>query len=248
MKKILLLSLLIFQNSFTAVREFRPDDARAVLNFSKRFLPNNPIVVEAGAFNGLETKHMALLWPKGQIHAFEPVPEIYKWLKKTTHSLPNVFTYKLALGNNTGKTSFMPSVSKNNPYASGSVLKPKEHLNFATHVQFEKPIAVDMVTLDEWAKNRNINHVDILWLDMQGFELHTLMASKTILNTVKLIYTEVEFVEAYEGQYLYKDVKAFLESKGFKLIAKDFKDSEANNKNIKIGQRWYGNALFKKDK
>jgi len=83
-------------------------------------------------------------------------------------------------------------------------------------------------------------------LDLQGSELDVIMASPIILNTVKAIYTEVEFIEAYKGQHLYTDVKNFLESQGFKIIAKDFTNEEAETKKIDIGQKWYGNILFAK--
>ena len=48
-------------------------------------LPNNPIVVEAGAFNGADTKEISQFWPQGTIHAFEPVPEIFTKLPLTNN-------------------------------------------------------------------------------------------------------------------------------------------------------------------
>ena len=52
---------------------------------------------------------------------------------------------------------------------------------------------------------------------------------------VQAIYTEVEFLEAYEGQYLYEDVKRFLYNHDFIDIAQDFSDTTS----------WFfGNVLF----
>jgi len=71
-----------------------------------------------------------------------------------------------------------------------------------------------------------------MWLDMQGYELNALMAAPGILSTVRVIVTEVEFVEAYEGQYLFDDIKLFLENRGFKFLG------------LVANYGWCGDALF----
>jgi len=40
------------------------------------YLPANPVIIEAGAFNGSDTIKLAKKWPQATIHAFEPVPAI----------------------------------------------------------------------------------------------------------------------------------------------------------------------------
>lgn len=39
-----------------------------------RYLPKNPVTLEAGAHNGSDTVEMIELWPTATIYAFEPVP------------------------------------------------------------------------------------------------------------------------------------------------------------------------------
>ena len=39
-----------------------------------RFIPADPVVVEAGAHDGTNTFEMAEFWPIATIHTFEPVP------------------------------------------------------------------------------------------------------------------------------------------------------------------------------
>ena len=48
----------------------------------KQFLPKNPVIVEAGAHIGRDTLKMHAIWPQATIHAFEPVPPLFKQLKK----------------------------------------------------------------------------------------------------------------------------------------------------------------------
>ena len=199
---------------------------------------SNPVVIDAGAFDGAESKTMSLMWPNSTIHSFEPVTEIYGWLVDTVSTCSNVKTYNLALGDFVGKSSFFTSEEPSAPgipSMSGSILAPKEQL-FYSGTQFRGVVNVDVITLDEWGRQYNVDHVDAMWLDMQGYELPMLQASVEVLSTVKIICTEVEFVEAYEGQGIYKDVRAFLEQKGFELVATDFYENES--------KYWFGSAIF----
>lgn len=75
----------------------------------------------------------------------------------------------------------------------------------------------------------------MLWLDLQGAELLALNSSPKILNTVSVILTEVEFVEAYTNQAQFKEFTKWLRTKGFKLVG-------INHSNI-----WFGDALFVRD-
>jgi hypothetical protein len=42
------------------------------------YLPANPTIVEAGAHIGVDTVQMSKRWPRGTIHAFEPIPDLFR--------------------------------------------------------------------------------------------------------------------------------------------------------------------------
>lgn len=200
-------------------------------------LPEQAVIVEAGAFNGSDTKHLSRKWPYGIIHTFEPVPSIFKLLESNTITCPNVRRYQMALSNVNGKAPFYVSEkpsSPGQPFQAGSLHKPKERLKWSP-VHYPETIMVPTITLDDWAQQQGINHIDFLWLDLQGHELPVIKSAPRMMSTVKILYTEVNFVEAYEGQYTYKDVKAWIEQQGFIEIGRDFVDQ----------QKWFfGNVLF----
>lgn len=216
---------------------FKPHKA---LDHTLAHLPNNPIVVEAGAYEGKETIKIATRFPQGTVHAFEPVPEIFARLKANTAHLPNVYCYPLALSSKTGTANIHLSEHPQRPGISSqgnSLLPPKERLNLSPLI-FPRTMEVSTITLDDWATSQNLDHIDLLWLDLQGLELPVLKSSPNIVSTVRVILTEVEFVEAYEGQPQYEDMKAWLESQGFTMIGKDFPENPT----------WFfGNALFIKN-
>lgn len=230
-----LLSVVICYNSTHCMLSHHKPD---IIKFIKKYLPSNPIIIEAGAFDGTDSKIMADLIPGAIIHSFEPDPENYLKMQKNVKNKPNIFCYPLALSDTVGILQFYRSnnINKEDDRQSGALLAPKEHLSLFPHIVFDEIVEVFATTLDKWAQSYGISNVDFLWLDLQGVELNVLKAAPNVLKKVKVIFTEVELKELYAGQYLYADVKKWLEGQGFTIVAKDF-----DEKNV---SRSYGNILL----
>jgi FkbM family methyltransferase len=203
-------------------------------------LPENPAILEAGAYDGIDSVKLAHFWPSAKIYSFEPVPELYSKMMTQTKACTNIYCFPFALGKKTGWEKFFLSINLEDASLygpSGSLLPPKEHLNWSP-TEFRGTVNVPTLTIDEWAEMYAIPRIDLMWLDMQGMELDALRASPNILSKVSIIYTEVEFVEAYAEQGLYQDILSFLEQNGFVEYGRNF-ESPFNG-----GYGWYGDALF----
>lgn len=196
-------------------------------NLIATYLPLNPTIVEAGAHIGVDTVQMSNLWPKGTIHAFEPIPELFSQLQRNTSQQDNICCYPMALGKQTGSTKIFVSSGRSD--ASSSLLPPKEHLTYHPDILFETEIQVPTITLDEWAEEQNIKKIDFLWLDLQGYELEVLKAAANVLESVQAIYTEVNLDETYAGVSLYPEMRQWLEVRGFKVIREDLPWEDAGN-------------------
>jgi FkbM family methyltransferase len=209
------------------------------VEYIARYLPDNPCIVEAGAYVGGDTAKMAARWPKGTIHAFEPVPELYAQLQQAVANFQNVHTYPLALSTQQGTADFYigEKVEKpGRPTQAGSLHKPKERLHISP-IQFPRTITVPTTTLDAWALEHQIPSIDMLWLDVQGHELSVLQSGLHMLSTVNVILIEVAFIEAYEQQPSADSIIDFLTQHGFEMVGKDFADKPI----------WFfGNILFVK--
>jgi len=213
---------------------FKPHES---FQYIKQYIPTNPVIVEAGAFDGHETLRMLAVWPEATIHAFEPIPVIFKKLEENTVHLPNVHRYKIALSDVTGTSKLYVAEKPDRPdfpTQASSLRMPKERL-LHSPIQFPYTINVPTITLDDWAQKYAIPKVDLLWLDMQGHELDALTAARALLKTVSVIHVEVSFIEGYLGQAQYPEVKTWLENAGFVMIGRDFSDQPA---------KFFGNALF----
>lgn len=179
----------------------------------KKYLPNNAVVIDCGAHDGKDSVELARLFTNGTVYAFEPAPKIFERLKKRTAPYQNIKCYNLALSDKIGTAKFY--ISSGDSDGSSSLLAPKEHLDYHPETVFKETIDVKSETLDSWAGMHGIEKIDLLWLDMQGYELQMLKASDKILSTVNVIHTEVSTTELYKEIGLYADFKSYLEKKGF---------------------------------
>lgn len=183
----------------------------------KKILPPNPVILEAGVCDGLDTEEFARVFPDGQIYGFECLPHYFELAAKHLEKYPNVRIYPFALNNHSCELDFYVSTRKGQFYGSGSILKPKLHKEVHPEILFEEKIRVQAITIDDWAAKYNIAKVDFFWLDLQGAEIKALEGAEKILMTTKAIFTEVSLIETYQNVPLYLEIKSFLYSKGFKI-------------------------------
>jgi FkbM family methyltransferase len=187
-------------------------------NFIAHFLPPNPIILDAGAHNGSDSREFSQLLPSATIIACEPVPNLFQTLKENTQDCTNIIYVQKALSSQRGEAWIYVSQGGD---ASSSLLIPEQQKfqQYFPHITFPYALKIETLTLDDLAEELQLDHIDFLCLDLQGVELMVLKAAPKILKTVKAIYTEVNYTSVYENTPLYPEVKAWLEENGFVQIA-----------------------------
>jgi FkbM family methyltransferase len=223
-------------------------DAQA-LALAARYIPSQPVILEAGAYHGETSLEMVKRWPQATVYSFEPVPELLAIVKKNTAAFANIHVSDLALSDKIGTAVFHMSAMEGKPdesLGSGSLLEPSHHREGFPWVKFEKNITVTTTTIDAWAKQSGVTKIDFIWLDIQGTEFPVLKAAPNIMKTVKVVITEVEFVEMYKGQALFAEMQPWFEAQGFELVGADFAPDAPSKADLKSRKAlsWYGNALF----
>lgn len=204
---------------------------RIAKRFIQRFLTAAPVIVECGAHTGYDTVEMARLWPAGVIHAFEPVPKLYGDLERRAFNLNNIHCYNVAISSRTGTEKMF--ISGGTSDASSSLLRPADHLVDHPQVTFDEVRDVATTTFQEWADSAGVDRVDLFWLDMQGAEFPSMVASGDLIRGARAVHTEVSTRTTYDGVALYPEVKHWMESQGFMVAA------EA------VPEEWdMGNVLF----
>jgi len=190
-----------------AVRD-RYEDIKTMLN------SESPIIVDGGGNNGSTTDYFLRQYKEPIIHIFEPIPGLVEQLNNKYKNNKNVNVHGAALGARTEIINF--NIVDN--LVSSSVLKPSE-LNQNIHgknMDIVQEVRVPQVRLDDSMKG--VREIDLLKLDLQGFELEALKGCGNLLDHVKIISTEVEFVPLYDNQPLFGDIDTYIRSKGFRLF------------------------------
>lgn len=174
----------------------------------------SPLILEIGANCGQTTIELIDKFPNAIIHCFEPDPRAIKKFKNNINH-PNVFLHEIAIGNQDGIIEFNQSAGGEeiDPEGwdhSGSIRKPKAHLEMFPWVRFEKKINVKVMRLDDWALDNGIDIVDFIWADVQGAEGDMILGGLELLKKTKFIYTEYYDNECYAGQLKLNEIYQLL--------------------------------------
>lgn len=181
----------------------------------------SPVVVEAGAYNGVDTENFAKLWPTGNVYAFEPIPNLFSQIIQRVKKYPNVTVFPEALIGETKNTVEIHTYEDSSkPHGSSSILEPTLHKTVSPSVTFGRTISVPAVTLDNWVTQNNIQTIDLLWLDLQGAELTVLGQGEKALQMTKVCHIEVSRQPLYAGAATFDKVHSLMCSFGFRLALK----------------------------
>lgn len=190
------------------------------LRVAAQFLPENPFVFEVGAKDGEDSVKLAKMWPRGTILSFEANKnQFIKYLERS-QKFSNMQGYNLAVNTYNGFATFHLCWGSNgdDPVFEGasSLLEP-----FGPYKNDYKgpTITVPCVVFQDWCREHAVNRIDFIWLDIEGFELQFLKSSPELLKTVRVIHTETNFSQFREGTTQFEDLKSYLESEGFTLVA-----------------------------
>lgn len=210
LKRVVRYLMRMFRNKFLPPRTMVTENRFAVLK--RKIRVDSPVIVDGGAHTGDVIDIFLQHYRSPIIYAFEPIPELAQRLRRKYAAKKGVVVHEKALGAETRTIEF----NIVNATASSSVLTPTalHHEFHGTGMAIRKTVSVQQSRLDEVLDQ----DIDILKLDLQGYELEALKGCGKLLGRTKAILTEVEFVPLYEGQPLFSDVDIFLREAGFQLL------------------------------
>ena len=199
------------------------------MNIETLIQTKTPVIIEAGAGMGEDIIKYSNLFPNGRLFSFEPNPKQYQHVYQLVKDRSNVTLYANALGEKTGDIlDFYVSRNNGNLWGSSSLLKPKEHLKAHPTITFNETVQVKIVNLDDFVKKHNLEVIDFLELDLQGYEPLIVKSSPKTMSITKILYTEINTAEVYEDNILYPEYKQILENLGFEEIEAGFDGLQGN--------------------
>ena len=183
---------------------------------------NDPVIIEVGANCGQTTVKLLGAMPGATIFAFEPDPRAIAKFRASITSA-NVHLYECAIGAVSGTITFNQSSGaehlpeyRNGWDQSGSIRRPKSHLQVWPWVRFETQIDVPITTLDIWSEQHQLSRADFVWADVQGAESDLIDGATRFLRSSRYFYTEYSNEEWYEGQITLAQIRKKLPD--FRLI------------------------------
>jgi FkbM family methyltransferase len=185
---------------------------------------NKTIIIDVGAHRGESLKTFDKNAKKPYIYiGMEPNPDAYSDFKKLAESIKSekseIHCLASAVGNVDGKVKFL----KTNESAVGGILSPVKGLaervpsgDHLIHEEFE----VDLVTVTTLVKNFNLDTIDVLKIDTEGYDLEVLKGAVEVilLKIPKIIITEIFFVPYRENQAYFWDLATFMEKHGYHFV------------------------------
>ena len=208
-------------------------------------LENNQLmIVDIGASGGID-KRWKNLTSSYKCVLFEPDPREYNILKENSDS--NLIVLNSALSDSNKTVEFHLCTKQE----VSSIFPPNfDFLNKFPNVkrfEVQKNIRLNADTLNNQLKKADVNEVDFIKIDTQGYELPILQGSYDYLDSVIGLEIEVEFIEMYKGQPLFDEVDGFVKSKGFSLVdlkRSYWKRKGTGNTTNKKGQLIFADALY----
>jgi FkbM family methyltransferase len=97
----------------------------------------------------------------------------------------------------------------------------------------QKMITVDSTRLDTFMDSENIQKIDLLCIDLQGYELEALRSLGEHLRKVKYIITECSIESTYIGGATFGNLNNYLQSYNFKYKCSNLSGPALPNLNLK---------------
>lgn len=172
-------------------------------------------IIDVGASNGGFARKARGLFPQTKIFSFEPMPAVYEELNQHFLQDNNFRSYNIACSDVRGSVDFF--VSSNQGSSSLLDMGNAHKEAYPGSAEITK-IHVNTDTLDNILLTEKTGDMIFLKMDVQGGEMKVLEGAPEILKKVSLIFTEVSFIELYEGQPLVNEMIRYLAERGFLLM------------------------------
>jgi FkbM family methyltransferase len=175
----------VYQRAFPIYRPlyaaYKTYADRAERELLRKTLFQGAVAVDAGANIGIYSQFLSrCVGPTGSVHSFEPAPDNFKRLSAATRGLSNVRLTQAVVGERSGECKLYVSDKLN-----------VDHRAYKADGDSRRAIPIQMVALDDYFKPGQ--RVDLIKMDIQGYELHALRGAQRVLQENPDINLLLEF-------------------------------------------------------
>lgn len=170
------------------------------------------VVFDIGANIGFLTLNFARTCHQGRVVAFEPDSQNFERLEHNVklNDFTNIDLYKLALGSQP-ESRELYKLYENNPGAN-RILSGEHHAKFP----HEK---VSVMTLDRMVEELSLQHLDLLKIDVEGFEMFVLQgAEESIKKWRPILFVELAEVNLNEHGLSARQLIEYIEQLNYDVL------------------------------
>jgi FkbM family methyltransferase len=197
-------------------------------------IDNNKIktIFELGSRDLIDAIKLLDYFKDSKAYAFECNPDCLVECHNNIHKLNEITKERLILINkaisiNNGNVSFYSfDLQKYNNMGASSMLKIDFSVRNKDDPDYnrenpQKEIVVDGIRLDTFIdENKNdIENIDLLCIDLQGYELNAIKSLGNHLHKVKYIITECSIMSTYTNGTTFKELNDYLTNYNFKYTS-----------------------------
>lgn len=171
------------------------------------------IIFDVGANYGQTAAYYSANFPDAQIYSFEPIQNSFTKLIENTTNLNNVKCFHTAFGEK--ETNVEISLFEEEQ----SQLNSLKNVN--TNLDSNAPKeTISVTTIDLFLESNNIETLDLLKIDTEGYEIEVLKGAKKSLQTgkINMMLCEVALSFANERNTQLSDLINYLKPYNFTLI------------------------------
>jgi FkbM family methyltransferase len=173
------------------------------------------IVFDVGAKDGRDTFQFLRIFPHANIWAFDCSPLCIDRLEESFRHEPRVTVIPRAVSDQRGQETFYSCSMRG---SSGLFPVSRE---FSIEAKNTGSCEVESITLDDFIEEQDIDHVDLLKIDIEGADLLALRGCQRTISRGKIraVLCELLFYPYYVDQCSYTEICNYLSYYGFSLHA-----------------------------
>lgn len=185
-------------------------EIESIYFFIEKNLKSDSVIFEIGVHIGTDSEKIYDLTGSEHLYGFEPDPRNIKILEERNRIRIFKEFSGVALSDTNGISNFYlssgtppelyedPDMNKDWS-ASSSLKKPKKHLDVHKWCKFNFYERVKTIRFDDFCKERNIEFIDFVWMDVQGAEDLVIKGMGDMKDRIKYLYTEYSECQLYDG-------------------------------------------------
>ena len=201
---------------------------KKILNLINKKFYKPLLVFDVGAHYGETIKLFLKNLNIEKIYSFEASPQNFQILKKKIYNIQpgkvEVHNYGLGEKNSNNyinqttesSSSTINELNKNSKYFE----KKLKVLNIKDKETFYHKLPIKIITLDYFIEKNNVQHVDLLKIDTEGYEFNIIKGLSKHCPKIKMIYFEHHYDDMIIKDYKFSDIHKLLNKKGFVMIKK----------------------------